>query len=304
MEITASMVKELREMTGAGMMDCKKALAETSGDMEAAVDVLRTKGLADLAKKAGRATNEGVIGGYTTADGLTGVVVEVNCETDFVARNENFKAFVTDVARQIADGAPTDIDALMALPVGDRPEITVQELLGEAVGRLGENMGIPRFARITAAQGAGAVAVYIHGVGNIGVLVEVSASTPEAASSAVVSGFAKDVAMQVAAASPVAVRREEVPAEVVAHELSIYKAQAAETGKPEPIQQKIAEGRLEKYYKEFCLLEQDFVKNPDLTVRQYADQVGTEVGATIGVVRFERMVLGETNPIPKEPCGC
>ena len=304
MEITASMVKELREMTGAGMMDCKKALAETGGDMEAAVDVLRTKGLADLAKKAGRATNEGVIGGYTTADGLTGVVVEVNCETDFVARNENFKAFVTDVARQIADGAPADIDALMALPVGDRPEITVQELLGEAVGRLGENMGIPRFARITAAQGAGAVAVYIHGVGNIGVLVEVSASTPEAASSAVVSGFAKDVAMQVAAASPVAVRREEVPAEVVAHELSIYKAQAAETGKPEPIQQKIAEGRLEKYYKEFCLLEQDFVKNPDLTVRQYADQVGTEVGATIGVVRFERMVLGETNPIPKEPCGC
>jgi len=304
MEITASMVKELRELTGAGMMDCKKALAEASGDMAAAVDVLRTKGLADLAKKAGRATNEGVIGGFTSDDGRVGVLVEVNCETDFVARNADFKTFVGELAAQVASGAPADVPALLAEAYTARPDITVEQLLGETVGRLGENMGVARFVRYDLAPPAGHIAVYIHGVGNLGVMVEVSAGSETAAASDVAAGFAKDVAMQIAAASPIAVRREEVPADVVAHELSIYKAQAAETGKPEPIQEKIALGRLEKYYKEFCLLEQSFVKDPDITVRQYAERTAASAGAPIDVVRFVRLVLGEANPDPKPPPAC
>jgi len=303
MEITAAMVKELRESTGAGMMDCKKALAEAEGDMAAAVDVLRTKGLADLAKKAGRATNEGIIGGYTSEDGDVGVLVEVNCETDFVARNADFKSFVGEVARQVAEQAPTDVATLLAQPYTRRPDITVEQLLGETVTKLGENMGIARFVRLERATSAGRIAAYIHGIGNIGVLVELGTDSDAAAASSLIAGLGKDVAMQVAAASPIAVRRDEVAADVVEHELAIYKAQAAETGKPEPIQEKIAQGRLEKYYKEFCLLEQPFVKNPDITVAQHAEQAGREAGATVEIVRFSRLVLGETNPDPK-PASC
>lgn len=304
MEITAALVKELREATGAGMMDCKRALVDADGNMEAAVDVLRTKGLADLAKKSGRATNEGTIGGLTTADGAVGVLVEVNCETDFVARNANFKTLVADIAGQIAANGAEDVAALMAQPFVARPEITMQELLGEAVGKLGENMGLARFVRYDLSTDTGVIAVYIHGVGNIGVLVEVSADSEAAAASDAALAFAKDVAMQIAAASPISVRREEVPADAVAHELSIYKAQAAETGKPEPIQQKIAEGRLDKFYKEFCLLEQSFVKNPDITVKQYAGECGKSAGGALNVVRFVRMVLGETSGVEKTDSSC
>ncbi|MHB1135233.1 MAG: translation elongation factor Ts [Coriobacteriia bacterium] len=304
MEITASMVKELRESTGAGMMDCKKALTEANGDMEAAVDVLRTKGLAALAKKAGRATNEGLIGGIVSEDGSVAAILEVNCETDFVARNANFKELVSQLAQQVLESAPADTEAMLAQPFVLRSEITVEERLGEAVGKLGENMGVARFVRHELSTDAGCMGVYIHGIGNIGVLVEVSAGTPEAAATDVVRGFAKDVAMQIAAAAPISVRREEVAADVVEHEMTIYKNQAAETGKPEPIQQKIAEGRLDKFFKEFCLLEQPFVKNPDITIKQHAEQTSKEAGAAVDVVRFERLVLGETNPEPKSGCGC
>lgn len=304
MEVTASMVKQLRETTGAGMMDCKRALVEADGDMDQAVDILRTKGLADLAKKAGRATHEGLIGGQVSADGHTGAIVEVNCETDFVARNANFKEFVTEIATQIVSGGAADIESLMAQPYAARPEITLEERLGEAVSKLGENMGVTRFERYELGSAHGVIAVYIHGVGNIGVMVEVSAGSADAAASDAAVGLAKDVAMQVAAAAPISVRREEVAADVVEHEMSIYKAQAAETGKPEPIQQKIAEGRLDKFFKEFCLLEQAFVKNPDVTVKQQTAQASKEAGAELAVVRFKRMVLGETNPEPKPSCAC
>ncbi len=304
MEITASMVKELRESTGAGMMDCKKALTEANGDMEAAVDVLRTKGLADLAKKAGRATNEGLIGGRVSADGTAASILEVNCETDFVARNANFKELVDELAQQVLESAPADVEAMLAQPYVLRPELTVEQRLGEAVGKLGENMGVARFMRYELSTEAGCMAVYIHGIGNIGVLVEVSAGTAEAAKTEAVLGFAKDVAMQIAAAAPISVRREEVAADVVEHELAIYRSQAAETGKPEAIQQKIAEGRLDKFFKEFCLMEQDFVKNPDITVKQHTEQAAKEAGAPVDVVRFERLVLGETNPEPKSSCSC
>ncbi len=198
MTINAQQVKELRECTGAGMMDCKEALTEAKGDLEKAVDILRTKGLADLAKKAGRATDEGVVGSYIHGGGRIGVLVEVNCETDFVARNDDFNTFV------------------------------------------------------------------------------------------------KDVAMHIAAAAPLYVRREDVPADVLDHEREIYKAQAAGSGKPEQIQEKIAEGRLEKYYKEVCLLEQPFVKDPDITVEQYMGQMVSKLGENMGISRFTRYVLGET----------
>ena len=292
-DITAKMVKDLRECTAAGMMDCKKALSEADGDMDAAIDILRTKGLAALAKKAGRATNEGVIGGLVHDEGRTGVLVEVNCETDFVARNADFKAFVSDIAAHVASSAPADVAELLSQPYVDRPEVTVEQFLGETVSRLGENMGISRFARYELGSEAGAITVYIHGVGNIGVMVEVAASSADAATAGDFATFSKDIAMQIAAAAPISVRREEVPAAIVDHEMEIYKAQAAESGKPEQIQEKIATGRLEKYYKEVCLLEQPFVKDPDVSVKQYLQSTAKALGGDLDIVRFERFVLGE-----------
>ena len=295
-DITAKMVKDLRECTGAGMMDCKKALSEAEGDMDTAIDILRTKGLAALAKKAGRATNEGVIGGYVSDDGRTGVLVEVNCETDFVARNADFQSFVNDIATQIAVTAPADVPSLLAQPYGSRPEITVEQYLGEIVGKLGENMGIARFVRHELDPAAGMVTVYIHGVGNIGVMVELASAPSGAAELAV---FGKDIAMQIAATAPIAVSRDDVPADVVEHELAIFRAQAAESGKPEQIQEKMATGRLQKFYKEVCLLEQPFVKDPDMTVDQYRARTAKETGSEVAVARFERFVLGETAAAPE-----
>jgi elongation factor Ts len=290
MEITASMVKDLRELTGAGMMDCKKALAEADGDMAKAVDVLRTKGLADLAKKAGRATNEGLIAAYVSPNAEIGAMVEVNCETDFVAINAEFSTFVSAVAEQVAVDAPSGITEgaapLMSQAWKRNPSITVEQALGELVTKLGENMGIRRFVRFEVPTG-GLLGSYVHGVGRIGVMVEIGGSNDPA-----VAAVAKDVAMHIAAASPIG--RDQVPADTVAHEVSIYKAQAAQSGKPEPIQEKIAQGRLEKFYKEVCLMEQPFVKDPDKSVDQIVAEAGKATGQPLKVVRFERLVMGES----------
>jgi elongation factor Ts len=291
-EITASMVKELRECTGAGMMECKKALSEADGNLESAVDILRTRGLAALAKKAGRATNEGTIAAFVSADFKVGVLVEVNSETDFVGRNAEFTGFAADLAEHIAAEAPNDVEHMLTQTISARG-ITVSELFGEKVSKLGENMGVARFAR-EEVTGTGAVATYVHGGGKIGVIVTFAFENADTASKAEFQTFAKDVAMQVAAASPLNTNRDEISAEIVAHELSIYRAQAAESGKPEAIQDKIAEGRLEKFYKEVVLTEQVFVKNPDITVGQYAASTGKAVGDTLSVVGFDRFVLGET----------
>lgn len=290
-EITAGMVKELREMTGAGMMECKKALSEADGNIEAAVDILRTRGLAALAKKAGRATNEGTIASFVSDDGKLGVLVEVNCETDFVGRNEEFKNFVGNLAQIIAEGAPADVSDLKTKEVSGRG-ITVEELLGEVVGKLGENMAIARFVRNEVA-GTGAVASYIHGGGTIGVLVDFALGNQATATNDAFQQYARDIAMQVAAAQPMVANRDNVPADVISHELEIYKAQAAESGKPEAIQEKMAQGRLEKYYKEIVLGEQQFVKNPDITVAQYTAETAKALGDEISVVGFTRFVLGE-----------
>lgn len=293
MEVSAKMVKDLRECTGAGMMDCKKALTEAGGDMDAAIDILRTKGLAALAKKAGRATNEGVIGGFVAENRLAGALVEVNCETDFVAINSDFKTFVSQIAAHVTEKAPADVEALLSQPFMDRPE-TFEAVLGETVGRIGENIGVARFTRYEMKSDFGAVTIYIHGIGKIGVMIEVSASNADAATSEAFAALGRNLAMQVAAAAPIAVDREGIPHDVTSHEFAIYKAQAAESGKPEDIQVKMAEGRLEKFYKDAALLEQVYVKDSDITVRGYVDSISKDLGALIEVVRFERFVLGET----------
>ena len=246
--ITAAMVKELREMTDAGMMECKKALVEADGDMDKAVDVLRTRGLAAAAKKVGRATNEGTVMAIVSDDATKGAVVELNCETDFVGMNEKFKGYAEKIARAAMAANVEDIEALKAV---DAEGETVEDVLTDAIHTLGENMNLARAAAVE----AGGVASYIHGGGKIGVLVTFDVEGIDPASDEF-QHCGRDVAMQVAAASPVSATRESVPAEVVAHEMEIYKAQAAESGKPENIQEKIATGRLEKFYKESCLTEQ------------------------------------------------
>ena len=279
------MVKELREMTDAGMMECKKALVEADGDMDKAVDVLRTRGLAAAAKKAGRATNEGTVMALVSEDGKTGALVELNCETDFVGMNEKFKGYAEKIARAAMAANVEDVEALKAV---DAEGETVEDVLTDAIHTLGENMNLARAAVVE----AGGVASYIHGGGKIGVLVtfDVEGIDP---TSADFQHFGRDVAMQVAAASPVAATRESVPADVVEHEKAIYKAQAAESGKPENIQEKMATGRLEKFYKENCLTEQAFVKNPDQTVTDYANEVAKNLGGTIKITGFKRFMLGE-----------
>ena len=283
--ITASMVKELREMTGAGMMECKKALAEAEGDMEKAVDVLRTRGLAAVAKKAGRATNEGTVMAIVNDACTTGAVVELNCETDFVGMNEKFKAYAEKIARAALAAKPADLDGLKAAEFEGE---TVEAIVTDCIHVMGENTQLARFAVVE----AGAVASYIHGGGKIGVLVTFDVDGIDATSEDFVH-YGRDVAMQVAAVNPIAATREDVPADVVEHEMSIYKAQAAESGKPENIQEKIATGRLEKFFKEQCLAEQEFVKNPDQTVNEYTAEVAKKLGGSIKITGFKRFQLGE-----------
>ena len=288
-KITAAMVKELRDMTGVAMMECKKALVEADGDIDAAVDVLRTRGLAAAAKKAGRATNEGTIGVAITEDAYAGAMVEVNCETDFVGTNAKFTGFAHDLAVAAVKSDAADMDALMA---ADNNGKTVDASLTEAIQVLGENMKIARFTVRKAEQGA--VESYIHG-GKIGVLVEFAFANSQTAQNDAFKAFAHDVAMQVAAAEPICARRENVPEDVVAHEMEIYKQQAAASGKPEAIQEKIATGRLEKFYRQRVLCEQEFIKDGDITINQYAETVSKECGDAISVVAFDRFVLGETD---------
>ena len=285
MAITASMVKELREMTGAGMMECKKALTEADGDMDKAVDVLRTRGLAAVAKKAGRATNEGTVMALISDDATAGAVVELNCETDFVGMNEKFKAYAEKIAKAALAAKPADLDGLKAAEFEGE---TVDAIVTDCIHVMGENTQLPRFAVVE----AGGVASYIHGGGKIGVLVTFDVDGIDPASEDF-QHYGRDIAMQVAAVNPISATREDVPADVVEHEMGIYKAQAAESGKPENIQEKIATGRMEKFYKEQCLAEQEFVKNSDQTVNEYTAEVAKKLGGTIKITGFKRFQLGE-----------
>lgn len=285
--ITAAMVKELREATGAGMMECKKALTEADGDFDAAVDVLRTRGLAAAAKKAGRATNEGRVNALV--EGKKGAVVQVNCETDFVALTDKFGGYVDTFTKAVIENDPADPAALLESEYeGEK----VQDALTEAIHVIGENMQVSNFKRLEV-EGTGALVPYIHMGGKIGVLVSFSFNSEATASDEKFLSMGKDVAMQIAATNPVALDEESVPEEVREHEMSIYKAQAAESGKPENIQEKIATGRMKKFYKESCLVDQDFVKDPDQTVSSYIASVAKELGDEIKVVDFARIALGD-----------
>ena len=285
--ITAALVKELRERTSAGMMDCKKALMENDGDMDKAIDWLREKGLAQAAKKAGRIAAEGAVVQYITECGKVGAVVEVNCETDFVAKTDNFMNFANAVAKHVALANPADIDALNAQKFVDDESKTISDMISDATVAIGEKISIRRFARY---ETTGLVSSYIHMGGKVGVLVEVAT---EAADNDAVKELAHDICLQIAAAKPEAVRREEVNAENLEKEKEIYRVKALESGKPEKIVDKIVEGQIEKYYKEVCLLEQVFVKDSDKTVKGLISEVAKAVGSPIDVVRYVRFERGE-----------
>ncbi|HCB93527.1 MAG TPA: elongation factor Ts [Selenomonas sp.] len=270
MAISAAMVKDLREKTGAGMMDCKKALTETDGDMQKAIDYLREKGIAKAEKKAGRIAAEGAVAAYVTGDSKTGVLVEINCETDFAAGNEQFRSLESKIAEHIAVSAPADLDALNDSVLDGKK---VSELITEATATIGEKISLRRFVRY---QTEGRLASYIHMGGKIGVLVELTGGSEE---------LGKDVAMQIAAANPTAVDRSGVAAEDLEHEKEVLRKQALEEGKPEKIVDKMVEGRINKYYKEVCLNEQIFVKDTEKTVK--------DVLGDVKVLQFTRYQLGE-----------
>ena len=287
--VTSAMVKELRERTSAGMMDCKKALVENDGDMEKAIEWLREKGLSQAAKKASRIAAEGVVASYTSEDGSVGVIVEINCETDFVANTDNFKSFANNVAKHIAAADPADVDALMGQQFVDDASKTISDLVSDTTVAIGEKISIRRFARYAT---TGLAATYTHLGGKIGVLVEVACDA-SAKTNEEVKAFAHDLALQIAAAKPEAVRREEVDTAKLDKEKEILRVQALNEGKPEKIVDKMVEGRIEKYYKEVCLLDQPYVKDPDKSITKLAEEIGKAAGTKLDVVRFARFERGE-----------
>lgn len=287
-QITAALVKQLREMTDSPMMECKKALVEADGDIDKAVDVLRTRGIAKSVKKAGRATNEGAVSAYVSEDGRVGALAEVKCETDFVSGTDKFKTLVARIAKAAALADPADVEALKA---ADADGDTVEGVIQNGIATMGENMVLTRFARRSVENGA--LSSYIHMGGKMGVIVAFSFNDPATASSQDFQAMAHDVAMQVAAAKPLCAVREEMPQSVIDHEMAIYRQQAAESGKPENIQEKMALGKLEKFYKESTLVDQEFVKNPDVTISQYVAETSKKVGDDIKVVGFDLFVLGD-----------
>ena len=281
MAVTASMVKELREMTGAGMMDCKKALSATDGDFDKAIEFLREKGLATAEKKAGRIAAEGLVA-TTIKDGdKVAAIVEVNAETDFVAKNEVFRTFVKEVVEQAADTDAADIDAFKAEKWALDTSMTVDEKLAAMIAKIGENMNIRRFAQVK--EDNGFVASYTHMGGKIGVLVDVVTDVVNDE----IKEMAKNVAMQVAAMNPVAVRADEVPQHILDQELEIAKDKARQAGKPENLLDRIAQGSLQKYFKENTLLQQEFIKDAKISIEQYLHSANKE----LTVLSFKRFTL-------------
>ena len=274
--ISASMVKDLREKTGAGMMDCKKALTETNGDMEKAIEYLREKGITKAAKKSSRIAAEGLVLAYVSEDNKVGAAVEVNSETDFVAKNDEFRTFVQALAKQVALNNPVDVEALLNEEYIEEAGKKVSEVLTDKVAKIGENMNIRRFVRFETTDGL--VESYIHGNGKIAVLVNMKNADTE---------LAKDICMQVAAARPEFLDEASVPAERLAKEMEILKAQAMNEGKPEAIAEKVVQGRIGKFYSEICLVDQEFVKNPDMKISELLKTKNAEI------VEFARIEKGE-----------
>ena len=273
--ITASQVKELREKTGAGMMDCKKVLTETDGDMEKAIELLRERGIAKAAKKSGRVAAEGLVEAYISEDGKVGAIVEVNAETDFVAKNEEFKSFVASVAKQVVEKDPKDLEDLLAQESMDEAGKTVKDVLTDKIAKIGENMNIRRFVRF---ESDGLIEKYIHGDGKIAVLVNMKGGDNE---------VAKDVCMQIAAARPEYLNEASVPEDRLNKEKEILKVQTMNEGKPEAIAEKIVQGRIRKFFEEVCLVDQVFVKDPNKKVSDILKEHNAEV------TEFARFEKGE-----------
>lgn len=292
MAVTAAQINELRKATGAGMLDCKKALEETDGDFEKAVDFLRTKGLAAAAKKAGRAATEGMVAAFISDDLKSGVLLEVNSETDFVAKNDKFQGFVASIGQHILATSPADVDAMLAQTFSADASKTVQTYLNESISIIGENIQIRRFVKFDV-EGDGCIGSYIHAGGKIGVLVQIAGPAVTAANKDVLQGFTKDIAMHSAAAAPAFVCRDQVPTDVLDREKEVYRAKAKESGKPDAIIEKIIDGQINKYYADICLIEQAFVKDTDKTIQQVAKECSAAAGGNVSITRFERFVLGE-----------
>ena len=288
MAVTAEQVKKLRDQTGAGMMECKNALTEADGDFEEANTILRKRGLASAAKKAGRVAKEGLVGHKVSGDHSSGILVEVNCESDFVARTEDFTQLIADVIAEIEKKGGAATDAWLAEPDGP-----VRTRVAATIGKLGENMGVPRLVRYA---GRGHVAQYIHLGGKLGVQVEFGGVTPEVAAREAFVTLTREIAMQIAAASPVAaeyVSRESIPAAVLDKERAIYRAQMEHSGKPAAVIDKIVEGKLGSFYKQVVLLDQESIRDDKMTVRDVIAAANKTLGASVSVTRFARLKVGE-----------
>lgn len=288
MAITASQVKELRIKTNAGMMECKKALTETDGDLDAAVKLLREKGIAKADRKADRAANEGLIAATISADAKSAVIYEVNCETDFVAKNDSFQAFVGEIGDVLIKGDATDATAALELPAG---EGTLAETMKAKFLEVGENLVLRRLDRLQV-SGEGAVASYIHMGGKVGVIVELSTGKAETTSEAAFGELIKDLTLHIAASAPQGLTRDDISSDVLDAEKDIFRKQLLDQGKPEAMIDKILIGKVNKFYSESVLLEQGFVKDPDITVGQLVEKAGKDLGDDVAVKAFVRYGLG------------
>ncbi len=297
MSFNISDVKEIRELTGAGMLDCKKALVEADGAKDKAIDWLRQKGLSKAAKKAGRIAAEGSVSSHISADGKTGVLLEVNCETDFVAKNDDFKAFASAIAEHVAANGETTATWTSGETVLDQQfagdtSITVKDFLTNAVAKIGENIVIRRFARFDLSE-AGAVSAYIHGEGRIGVLLETTCDKAELTTSDEYKTMLTDISMHIAAMAPEFVSMDDITEEAKEKEVAVLKAKAIEEGKKPEFLEKILVGQIKKWAAGICLQEQAFVKNPDVTVKEFAQQTASKLGGEVTITKFTRFELGE-----------
>jgi elongation factor Ts len=285
MAITADMVKKLRDQTGAGMMECKNALTEANGDFEDANTILRKRGLASAAKKAGRTASEGLIASTVAADHSTGILAEVNCESDFVARTPDFQQLMQHVLAEIEKAGSVATEAWLKDPQGP-----VIKLVAPVIAKLGENIAVSRFVRYA---GTGYVGQYIHLGGKLGVMVEIAGVTPDIAKRDELQTLVKELAMQIAAASPTYVSRERVPSEILDKERAIYRAQMENSGKPASVLEKIVEGKLGSYYKQVVLPDQESIRDPKMSVKDVLAQASKTLGASVSVTRFARLKVGE-----------
>jgi len=287
--ITASIVKELRDKTNAGMMDCKKVLTETNGDIDASIKLLRERGIMKAGTKSDREANEGIITARVNGGASSGILFEVNCETDFVSRNENFQAFVAEIADKLAASDAKDREAALAISHGDS---TLENFVKEKVLELGENIQLRKYVRFDAASG-GVVASYIHLGGKVGVLIEVGTTKPETSSNESFQQLVKDLNLHIAASAPKGLSRDDIAQDIIDAEQDIFAVRLREQGKDEKIIPNIVKGQLAKFFAESCFLEQGFVRDQDITISQLLEQKGKELGDTLTVTRFVRFGLGE-----------